>query len=533
MSTTASGLTRVPGRTRLVNPWIIAPVVAMAAFMEVLDISIANVSLQHIAGSLSASQEEATWVLTSYLVSNAIVLPISGWMSSVFGRKRFFMGCIAGFTVSSLLCGFAPNLVMLIVFRTLQGATGGGLQPSAQAILSDSFPPEKRGMAFGLYGLSVVFAPAIGPTLGGWITDNFSWRWVFFINVPVGIILISLALRLIHDPRELVRARLRKLRQGIKVDYIGFALLSVGLGFLQIILDKGQQDDWFQSRFILTLSAISAIALILLVFRELRLSDPIVDLHLLRDRNFGIANLLMLMLGFILLGSTVVIPIYVQTLLGYTAEQAGLVISPGGFAIMLLMPTMGLLVSRFEPRWLIVTGLVIAAYAMLRMTGFDTQTDYSTIVWARVLQAIGLAFLFIPINTAAYVAIPTEKSSNASAIINLSRNLGGSIGISLITTQLARRSQIHQNMLVGSVNPYNPQYQSAVHGIAQRLARHGSDAVHALHQAQSVIYAGLQKQASMLAFIDVFRMLAVIFIALIPFVFLLKKGRPGQAPASH
>lgn len=525
MSTTAG---RMPGSAGRRNPWIIAPAVAMAAFMEVLDISIANVSLQHIAGGLSVGLEESTWVLTSYLVANAIVLPISGWMSSVLGRKRFFMGCIAGFTFSSLLCGLAPNLTTLITFRALQGATGGGLQPSAQAILTDSFPPEKRGMAFSLYGMAVVFAPAIGPTLGGWITDDFSWRWVFLINVPVGFILFTLAGRLVHDPRAQVVARLRKLRQGLRVDYIGFALLMVGLGFLQIVLDKGQRANWFDSSLILTLAIISGVALILLVIRELRVDDPIVDLKLLHDRNFGIANAMMLMLGFILLGSTVLIPIYVQTLLGYTAEQAGLVLTPGGFVIMLLMPVTGALVSRVQPRWMIAGGLVVAAYAMWRMSGFTTQADYETILWARVVQAIGLAFLFIPINTAAYVNISPEKSNNAAALINLARMLGGSIGISLIETYLARRTQVHRDILTSHIAPANPQYQQSVDGFLGLFSQHTSDGGLALQQAQGVISDRVQEQASMLGFIDDFRLLALVFIILVPFTFFLKAGKLGE-----
>lgn len=517
-----------------VSPWIITPVVGLAAFMEVLDISIANVSLQHIAGGLSASQDEATWVLTSYLVSNAIVLPITGWLSSVFGRKRFFMFCIAGFAVSSLLCGIAASLPMLIVFRVLQGATGGGLQPVSQAILTDAFPKEKRGMAFALYGLAVVFAPAIGPTMGGWITDHMSWRWVFLINVPVGMILLVLTYFLVHDPRSLVVARLRKLREGLRVDYVGFGLLVVGLGFLQIMLDKGQQEDWFDSSFILTLAIGSVVALALLVFRELRHDDPIVDLRLLKDRNFAISNALMLMLGFVLLGSTVLVPLYVQNLLGYSAEAAGLVVSPAGFVIMLMMPIAGLLDNKLQPRWLIAFGLCVTSMGMWAMTGFNTQTDFASIAWARVILGFGVAFMFIPINTAAYSNISPEKSNNAAAIINLARNLGSSFGISIIETHLMRRTQAHQHALASHINPTNPLYQEKVHGLAHMLGQYTSDATQAMHQAQALIYGMVQKQASMLAFLDDFRMLAFIFFALIPIVLLIKTERSAGEPAdSH
>src|SRR5271169_2695032 len=317
-----------------VNPWIIAVTVTLATFMEVLDTSIANVALPHIAGSLSACQDESTWVLTSYLVSNAIVLPLSGWLSSIVGRKYFYMGCVAIFTISSFLCGFAPNLAMLIFFRVLQGVGGGGLQPSEQAILADTFPPAKRGMAFAVYGIAVVMAPAIGPTLGGWITDNFTWRWIFFINIPVGILSLALTTRLIQDPPYFKRRRLSE----TKIDYTGLGFVALGLGTLQVILDKGQRDDWFESDFIVALSVIAAASLIFVIFWEWRHKDPIIDLHLFRERSFAAANFLMFMLGFALLGSTLLLPLFMQTLLGYTAERSGLALMPGGFTIMLAMP---------------------------------------------------------------------------------------------------------------------------------------------------------------------------------------------------
>src|SRR5882762_476719 len=336
-----------------INPWVIAVAVTLATFMEVLDTSIANVALPHIAGSLSAGQDESTWVLTSYLVSNAIVLPLSGWLSSIMGRKRFYMGCVALFTISSALCGFAPNLPMLIVFRVLQGAGGGGLQPSEQAILADTFPPAKRGMAFAVYGAAVIMAPAIGPTLGGWITDNFSWRWIFFVNIPVGILSLMLTSRLIHDPPDFRRRKLSE----TKIDYIGLGLVALGLGCLQIVLDKGQRDDWFESHFILALTVISAVSLIFVVFWEWRHKDPIIDLHLFKERTFAVSNLLMFMLGFALLGSTLLLPLFMQTLLGYTAERSGMALSPGGFAILLMLPLVGFLLSRYDARWLMATGL--------------------------------------------------------------------------------------------------------------------------------------------------------------------------------
>src|SRR5579862_9482794 len=393
-----------------VNPWIIALTVTLATFMEVLDTSVANVALPHIAGGLSAGQDEATWVLTSYLVSNAIVLPMSGWFSALIGRKRFYMSCVALFTISSCLCGLAPSLGSLIFFRVLQGVGGGGLQPSEQAILADTFPPKQRGMAFAVYGMAVVFAPAIGPTLGGWITDNFSWRWIFFINIPVGLISLFLTNRLISDPPYMKREK----KSGFRIDYIGLSLLALGLGTLQVVLDKGQRDDWFGSHFITAMTIISVVALIAVIIWEWRHKDPIIDLHLFRDRSFAIGNFLMFMVGFALMSSTVLLPLYMQTMLGYTAEQAGLALMPGGFAIIMAMPLIGFLLSRYDARWLLVFGLSLLSFALFFMTSFDPQIDFRTAAMARVLQGLGLSCLFVPINTAAYAFLPKEKNNAAS-----------------------------------------------------------------------------------------------------------------------
>lgn len=505
------------------NPWLIALTVGLAAFMEVLDISIANVALQHIAGSLSASQDEATWVLTSYLVTNAVILLMSGWLSNVIGRKRYLLGCIIGFSMTSLFCGLAPSLGFLILFRGLQGLIGGGLQPCAQAILADAFPPQKRGMAFAIYGLSVVFAPAIGPTLGGWITDNFSWRWVFLINVPVGAIITFITMRMIHDSPELIAARKKNLASGFRVDYIGFILLCLGMGALQIVLDRGQIDDWFDSSFIVDLTITAVVGLIAFVFWELRHRHPIVELSLLKSTNFAIGNFLMLFLGFVLLGSTVLLPEFAQEILGYTATQAGLVISPGGFALIILMPLVGFLSSKIDPRLLIAFGLITCAASLLRMTYLDTSTDYSTLAWARFYQAFGLAFLFIPINSLAYQELSPTKSSNASAIINMTRNVGGSMGISVVTTILSRRAQIHQNILTQHITSTGSTYQQAVHGIQQHLQYTMSSSADALRQAQRVIYQEILQQAQLLAYIDDFRFLAILFFLLVPILAFMHK----------
>ena len=515
-----------PWRPR-VNPWIIALTVTLATFMEVLDTSIANVALPHIAGGLSAGEDEATWVLTSYLVSNAVILPLSGWFSNVFGRKRFYMACVALFTASSLLCGIAPNLKSLIALRILQGIGGGGLQPSEQAILADTFPPARRGMAFAFYGFAVVLAPAIGPTLGGWITDNFSWRWIFLINVPIGLLSLSLTSRLVEDPPYL-RGRSRA---GIKIDYIGFGLLVVGLGLLQVVLDKGQRDDWFQSSFIVISTVVSLVCLVAVVVWECRQSDPIVDFTLLRERNFAISAFTMFMLGLVLFGSTVLLPQFMQTLLGYSAESSGLAISPGGLVIMALMPLVGYLVSRVDARLLIAFGLAVTAWALYHMTGFDLGVDFRTIVYARIYQAVGIAFLFVPINTVAYAFMPPEKSNAVSSLINLGRNMGGSAGISLVTTLLQRRSQAHQHQLAEHFNAYSNRFQAALSGASHTFAGRGSGAGQATTQAYGQLYNQVGRQAGMLAYIDCFWLLALMFACMIPFVFLMKRADPGKGPA--
>jgi MFS transporter, DHA2 family, multidrug resistance protein len=512
-----------------INPWVIAITVTLATFMEVLDTSIANVALPHIAGSLSAGQDESTWVLTSYLVSNAIILPLSGWLSSIMGRKNFYMSCVALFTVSSFLCGLAPNLATLIVCRVLQGVGGGGLQPSEQAILADTFPPAKRGMAFAVYGIAVVTAPAIGPTLGGWITDNFTWRWIFFINIPVGILSLLLTTRLIQDPPFLKRRKLSE----TSIDYVGLGFVALGLGALQIVLDKGQRDDWFESHFIVTLSAIAAASLIFLVIWEWTRKDPIIDLHLFRDRTFAVSNLLMFMLGFALLGSTLLLPLFSQTLLGYTAERAGLALMPGGFTIIILLPLVGFLLSRYSPRWLLVLGLVVLSTSLFHMTGFDLEMDFRSVATARVLQAAGMAFLFVPINTAAYAFLPRDKNNAASGLMNLARNIGGSVGISLVTTMLDRRTQVHQSDLSHNLSASNPAFRSMMQGATQAMRAHGSSATFATRQAYALIEGTVQRQATMLAYIDDFRLLGICILVMVPLVFLMKKGKPGGGMAVH
>jgi len=508
--------------------WIIAPVVAMAAFMEVLDLSIANVSLLHIAGSLSATPDQATWILTAYTVTNAIVLPLSGWLATTIGRKRYFMASIGSFSVASLLCGLAPTLGMLILFRSIQGLVGGGLQPNAQAILSDAAPPEKRGMAFAIYGIAVIFAPAIGPTLGGWITDHLSWRWVFLINVPVGLLLVPLVKALITDPPHMREARERRRARGERLDYLGFSLIAIGLGSLQVVLDRGQQDNWFASHLITAMAVVSFLALVAFVYWEWHREDPIVDLKLLKIPAFAAANFLMFMLGFILLATTVLLPLFVQSLMGYTAEEAGLLLSPGGLTIMLLMPLVGRLVSRVDARLLISGGLVVVGIALFMLTGVDLRSSFFSLMWIRVIQGCGLAFLFVPINTVAFGVLPPEKSSNGSALINMARNIGGSVGISLVVTMAQRWQQFHQNVLTAHVRASSPELRSYLARVRAYFA-HRSGLPHApVGQAFGYLYETVLRQAGMLAYIDDFALMGVLTLAIIPFVFFLKGARPAK-----
>ena len=514
-----------------VSPWIIAMTVMLATFMEVLDTSVANVSLQHIAGSLSASIDEATWVLTSYLVSNAIILPMGGWFAMLLGRKRFYMICVALFTVSSLLCGMAPTLGLLIVFRILQGLGGGALQPMSQAILVESFPREKQGMAMAVYGMGVVLAPVIGPTLGGWITDNFSWHWIFFINIPVGILSLTLTSALIKDPPYLVR---KTFRQGLRIDSIGLGLLALGLGSLEVVFDEGQKEDWFSSNFIVAFAVIALVCLTAVVFWELRQKNPVIDFRILKERNFTLATGSMLILGFVLYGSTALLPLFLQTLLGYTATQSGLVLSPGGLAILLCMPFVGRLVRKVEARWLIIFGILVSSTGLFWMSKFSLGIDFRTAMWSRVVQSAGLAFLFVPISTAAFTDIPKERTNYATGLFNLARNIGGSSGIATLTTILARRGQFHQQVLVGHLTPYDPAYRQALAGTTQMLYSQGASLPDAAHQAQGLLYGTVQRQANMLAFNDVFFLAAILFLAVIPLMFFMKhSSRPAKISAGH
>ncbi|MGA2420237.1 MAG: DHA2 family efflux MFS transporter permease subunit [Candidatus Acidiferrum sp.] len=508
------------------NPWLIAGVVALAAFMEVLDTSIANVALPYIAGSLGASLDQSTWVLTSYLVSNAIILPISGWLAGAVGRKRFFMICLTIFTASSLLCGFAPSLGMLLFFRVLQGAGGGGLQPMAQAILADTFPPEKRGLAFALYGITAIMAPTIGPTLGGWITFNYSWRWIFFINIPVGAMTWLLVRRFVEDPPYLAKIK----AAGIKLDYIGIALLTLGIGSLQIVLDKGQEDDWFGSRFITTLVVVSVVCIISLVIWEWFQKAPIVDVRMFKSFNFASANLMIFMLGVMLFSSLVLMPQFLQSLLGYTSQVAGLAVSAGGLVLLFEMPLMGQLTTKIQARYLIATGWLLLSIAMYYSTQrIDLLLSFKAATLLRITQVIGLGFLFVPITLVAYVGIPADKNNSVAGIVNFMRNIGSSVGTSMVTTIIARRSQFHQFRLVQYARPDNPNFQNSMDGLKSLLIHSGASGSGPDAQAGALarIYEVVQAQAATLAYVDCFMVLAVAGGIMFFLAFTLGKNEPG------
>ena len=504
--------------------------VTLATFMEVLDTSIANVALPHIAGSLSAGQDESTWVLTSYLVSNAIVLPISAWMSDRFGRKRFYMSCVLLFTISSLLCGLSTSLPMLIFFRILQGAGGGGLGPSEQAILADTFLPSQRGMGFAMYGMAVVLAPAIGPTLGGYITDNYSWHWIFFINVPFGLLSLYLTSRMVEDP-PWINDSIERAKH-TPVDYMGLGLITVGLGALQVVLDKGQREDWLASHFIQLFTMVAVVGLAAFIIWELREQNPVLNLRLFKNRNFAVSNLLMFTLGAVLYGTTVLIPQFLQTVMGYTAQLSGEVLSPGGLVIMAMMPIVGVLVSRVDARKLIGFGFIALAVSTYHMSSLNLDIDFKTAMMYRIYQSVGLAFLFVPINTICYVGVPQEQNNQISAMINLMRNLGGSFGISFITTMIARRAQVHQTYLSAHMVNSQPM-NSMLQGLSSRFAlRHGSGP-DAMHQAQGAVYGMLQQQAAVLGYKDTILAMAALTVIVMPLVLLARKPAPGEVHAGH
>jgi DHA2 family multidrug resistance protein len=518
------------------NPWLVAVVVSIATFMVVLDTAIANVSLRYIAGSLAASVDESTWVVTTYLIANAVVLPASGWLSNVLGRKRFYMICVALFTASSLLCGLAPNLSFLIVCRILQGLGGGGMPTSEQAILADTFPPQKRGQAFALYGIAVIVAPTVGPTIGGWITDNFSWHWIFFINVPIGLASLALVHWLVDEPEVLKREREERLAGGLKVDWVGFFLIALTLACLEVVLDRGQIDDWFRSDTIVVFTTVAAVAFAAFIPWELMQEEPIVELRLLFHRQFGMAFFVMLLVGAILFGSNQIMPQLLQTTFPYTAMLSGMAMMPGGIAMLVIMPIAGVITGRFQPKYLMTIGLAGIAISMWYSTSLTPDASFDYFGWVRVYQMVGLPFMFIPINTVAYDGLPANKTNQASALMNVARNLGGSIGISIANVVLAQRAQFHQSRLVENTIPSSPAFQSTLQQMTRYFVHHGSTAADANNQAMGVIGQLVRTQATILAYIDVFHVCSITAALMIPLVLLLVRRvqlHGGRAAVGH
>lgn len=513
----AAGMPGTPGH---VHPWLEALAVMAGTFMVLLDTTVVNVSLPNIAGNLSASIEEATWVLTSYLAANAVILPMTGWLGNYFGRKRLLMVSVAGFTLTSALCGFAPSLPFLVVCRIIQGATGGVMQPISQAVLLEAFPPAERGRAMGFWGIGIIAAPILGPVLGGWLTDNYSWRWVFFINIPIGAVAMWLISRYIFDPVYIRRA-------SSTIDYWGLSLLAVGIAALQIALDKGQQEDWLSSSLIVFLLVLAVIGLVGLVIRELGTDAPIVDLRVFRERTYATGVFLMTALGVVLYASLMLVPVMLQTLLRYPPLQAGMAMAPRGIGSLIAMPAVGLLVGRIDPRKMLVAGFLLGGWTMFWLADLNTQVGYWDIFWPQFIQGIALGLLFVPLTTISMDHIPRESMGNATSLFNVMRNIGGSIGIALVGTLLARSRQEHINILGSHIDAYSLPAQQAFLGLRSTFIARGSDVVTATDRANAALFGMVQQQSAMISFIDAFRMLGAVFLLMVPLVWLMR--RPSQA----
>jgi MFS transporter, DHA2 family, multidrug resistance protein len=505
-----------------VNPWIVAVAVMFGTFMEVLDTTVVNVSLPHIAGSLSASVDEAAWALTSYLVANAIILPMTGWIANYFGRKRTLLAAVFGFTAASFLCGLATSLPMLIFFRVIQGATGGALQPLSQAVMLEAFPPKDRGKAMAFWGLGIVVAPMLGPVIGGYLTDNFSWRWVFYINLPVGLASVIMTRLFIFDPPYIRR-------QNLGIDYWGIGLLAVGVGALQVVLDKGQEEDWFGSTWIIGITALAAFGVIAFIVRELKTRAPVVQLRVFKDRTYAAGVFLMTMLGFVLYGSMLLLPIFLQTLLGYSAVDAGIAMAPRGLGSFLMMPVVGTVLGRFDPRKVLACGLAGASWSLWSLSRLNLDAGYWDIFWPQFLQGACLAMLFVPLTTATMDPIPKQEMGNATSLFNLMRNLGGGFGIAAATTFLFRRQQFHTARLGEHIDIVNGQVHAWLNSAQAAMVMRGVDPTSAAGRSYGALWGTLQRQASMLAFIDTFRAMAIVFLLVLPFLLIMKRPTHGRA----
>ena len=512
-----------------VNPWIVAVSVMFATFLEVLDTTVVNVSLPHIAGSLSATPEEATWTLTSYLVANAIILPMTGWLSGYFGRKRLLMIAVSGFTISSFFCGIAPSLSFLVVLRLIQGLTGGVLQPMSQAIMLEAFPVEQRGKGMAFWGLGIVVAPILGPVLGGWLTDNYSWRWVFYINLPIGIASLVMTKAFIFDPPYLRKSRTR-------VDVVGICLLVLGIGALQFVLDKGQHEDWFDSRMIVTLTTVAVAALVAFIIHASLAREPVLDLRVLKDRTFATGLTLMTVLGFVLFGSLVMLPLFLQTVLGYPSFQAGTAMAPRGFGAFLAMPLVGILIGKLDPRKMVIAGLVIAGSTLFMLSSINLEAGYWDIFWPQFIQGMSMGLLFVPLSTISMNYIPREKIGNATSLFSLMRNLGAGVGIAVVATMVSRRTTAHASILSEQIHPYSDAARHTFEGARSLFLSQGSSWSVATEQAYASVAGMVQRQAAMVAFIDVVQLLGIVFLAVIPLVLIMKRprqGKPGAGAAGH
>ena len=516
-----------PRHKQDINPWIIAIAVMLSTFMEVLDTTVVNVSLPHIAGSLSSTVEEATWTLTSYLVANAIILPLTGWLSNFFGRKRMLMMSVIGFTASSFFCGLAPSLPFLIAFRIVQGACGGGLQPISQAILLESFPPEDRGKAMGFWGLGIVVAPMLGPVLGGWLTDSHSWRWVFYINVPIGVASIMMTQLFIFDPQYI-----RRVSQ--KIDYWGIGMLAVGIAALQIVLDKGQEKDWFGTGWITAATGVAGITLLAFVIYELHTKDPVVNLRVFTNRTYSTGVFLMSLLGVGLYGTTVLIPLVLQTLLGYPALRAGFAMAPRGLGSFIAMPVVGIIMTKFDPRKLLTAGLIVCAWTLFSLSRLNLSAGYWDFFWPQFFMGLSLGLVFVPLTTISMAPIRKENMGNATSLFNLVRNLGGSIGISAVATMQTRFQQRNISQLGEHVNPFSIAARQAMHSLQGMFMSAGSDSATAARQASAAMFGMVERQASMIAYNSIFLILAGLFVLMLPLIFLMHRpSSKGGAMAMH
>jgi DHA2 family multidrug resistance protein len=513
------------------NPWSIVAVISIATFMTVLDTSIANVALNHIAGGLAVSYDEATWVTTSFLVAQAIIIPISGWLATVIGRKRYYMISVGLFSVASLFCGLAPNLTLLVLARIIQGVAGGGLAPVEQSMLVDTFPPAKRSLAFAAYGVVVIAGPVLGPVIGGFITDNYSWHWCFLINVPIGCLSLFLVHLFVDEPPAIVKEREDHLKGGLKVDFIGFALVGLFLGLLEVTLDRGQRLNWFYSPFITTCAIVSVLALTLAIPWELSRKEPIVPIAMFGRRNFGIASIFLLITGVIIFGTTQFIPQMLQQVIGYTATDAGLAMTAGGLATIVMLPVSGVLSNKVDPRLLIGFSFLVQGLALWNMSHLDTQLSFGSAALARMFQSLGLPFLFVPITTIAYVGLKPEESNQASALMNVARNLGGTFGISGVQTLLAQRAQFHQAHMVETLNPLNPNYVAGLADLTQTLTAHGLPKALAGQQAGVLLYRSVAQQSQMLSYVEVFHILMIVVFAAIPLLLIMQGKKPGEQSA--